>query len=124
LKWWRPIEIIVVNRLKEIIIPNLIPDSLPLREQDRAFLQRLAEKIHKSGFVTPAVFFLEMTKPLALLGSHALVFFGPVLNAFIQSENYYRTVQVFEESANIELLLQMIEALEIDAKVNTGDNHE
>ncbi len=114
----------MVNRLKEIIIPNLIPDSLPLREQDRAFLQRLAEKIHKSGFVTPAVFFLEMTKPLALLGSHALVFFGPFLNAFIQSENYYRTAQVFEESANIELLLQMIEALEIDAKVNTGDNHE
>ena len=114
----------MVNRLKEIIIPNLIPDSLPLREQDRAFLQRLAGKIHKSGFVTPAVFFLEMTKPLALLGSHALVFFGPVLNAFIQSENYYRTVQVFEESANIELLLQMIEALEIDVKVNTGDNHE
>ena len=114
----------MVNRLKEIIIPNLIPDSLPLREQDRAFLQRLAEKIHGSGFVTPAVFFLEMTKPLALLGRHALVFFGPVLNAFIQSENYYRTVQVFEESANIELLLQMIEALEIDAKVNTGDNHE
>jgi len=124
LKWWRLIDFIMVNRLKEIIIPNLIPDSLPLREQDRAFLQRLAEKIHGSGFVTPAVFFLEMTKPLALLGSHALVFFGPVLNAFIQSENYYRTVQVFEESANIELLLQMIEALEINAKVNTGDNHE
>ena len=112
----------MVNRLKEIIIPNLIPDSLPLREQDRAFLQRLAEKIHGSGFVTPAVFFLEMTKPL--LGSHALVFFGPVLNAFIQSENYYRTVQVFEESANIELLLQMIEALEANTLINTGDNHE
>ena len=114
----------MVNRLKEIIIPNLIPDSLPLREQDSAFLQRLAEKIHKSGFVTPAVFFLEMTKPLALLGSHALVFFGPVLNTFIQSENYYRTVQVFEESANIELLLQMIEALEANTLINTGDNHE
>jgi len=65
-----------------------------------------------------------MTKPLALLGSHALVFFGPVLNAFIQSENYYRTVQVFEESANIELLLQMIEALEANTSINTGDNHE
>ena len=114
----------MVNRLKEIIIPNLIPDSLPLREQDSAFLQRLAKKIHRSGFVTPAVFFLEMTKPLALLGSHALVFFGPVLNAFIQSENYYRTVQVFEESANIELLLQMIEALEANTLINTGDNHE
>ena len=114
----------MVNRLKEIIIPNLIPNSLPLREQDRAFLQRLAEKIHGSGFVTPAVFFLEMTKPLALLGSHASVFLGPVLNAFIQSENYYRTVQVFEESANIELLLQMIEALEANSLINNGDNHE
>ena len=114
----------MVNRLKEIIIPNVIPNTLPLREQDIEFLQRLAEKIHQSGFVTPAVLFLEMTKPLALFGSHALVFFGPVLNAFIQSENYYRTVQVFEEPKNIELLLQMIEALEIDAKVNNGDIHE
>ena len=114
----------MVNRLKEILIPNLIPDSLPLREQDIAFLQRLAEKIHQSGFVTPAVFFLEMTKPLALLGSHALVFFGPILNAFIQSENYYRKVEVFEDSENIELLLQMIEALENEAKVNNGDIHE
>ena len=114
----------MVNRLKEIIIPNVIPNTLPLREQDIEFLQRLAEKIHQSGFVTPAVFFLEMTKPIALLGSHALVFFGPVLNAFIQSENYYNTVQVFEESANIELLLQMIEALEANTLINTGDNHE
>ena len=114
----------MVNRLKEIIIPNLIPNSLPLPEQDSAFLQRLAEKIHSSGFVTPAIFFLEMTKPLALLGSHALVFFGPILNTFIQSENYYRTIQVFEEPENIELLLQMIEALEANTLINTGDNHE
>ncbi len=124
MKWWRLIDFIMLNRLKEKIIPNVISHSLSLREQDIAFLQRLAEKIHQSGFVTPAVFFLEMTKPLALLGSHALVFFGPVLNAFIQSENYYRTVQVFEEPNNIELLLQMIEALEADALVNNGDSHE
>ena len=114
----------MVDRLKEIIIPNLSPNSLPLQERDSEFLQRLAQKIHSSGFVTPAIFFLEMTKPLALLGSHALVFFGPILNAFIQTENYYRTVQVFEESANIELLLQMIEALEANTFINTGDNHE
>jgi hypothetical protein len=114
----------MVNRLKEIIIPNLIPNSLPLPEQDSAFLQRLAEKIHSSGFVTPVIFFLEMTKPLALLGSHALVFFGPILNTFIQSENYYRTIQVFEEPENIEILLQMIESLEANAVINTGDNHE
>ena len=53
-----------------------------------------------------------MTKPLSLLGSHFLVFFGPILNSFIQAENYYRTVQVFEEPKNVELLLTMIEDLD------------
>ena len=93
-------------------------------QDDRSFLERIAKKIHNSGLVTPAIFFLEIAKPLSLLGSHVLVFFGPIINAFIQSENYYRTVQVFEEPNNIELLLQMIEALEADALVNNGDSHE
>ena len=112
------------DTIKEMIFSKLNSTPISLDEQDRAFLQRIADKIHDSGFVTPAVFFLEMNKPLALLGSHALVFFGPILNTFIQSENYYRTIQVFEESANIEILLQMIEALEANAKIENGDNHE
>ena len=99
-------------------------DTLSLEKQDLAFLEKIAKRIHDSGFVTPAILFLEMTKPLALLGSHALIFLGPILNVFIQSENYYRTIQVFEEPENIELLLQMIEALETNAKVKNGDNHE
>ena len=61
-----------------------------------------------------SVFFLEMTKPLSLLGSHFLVFFGPIINSFIQAENYYRTVQVFEEPKNVEILLEMIEELDRD----------
>ncbi len=63
-------------------------DTLSLEKQDLAFLEKIAKRIHDSGFVTPAILFLEMTKPLALLGSHALIFLGPILNAFIQSENY------------------------------------
>ena len=112
----------IKNAFTDEISPN--STSLTLEEQDRQFLERIAKKIHDSGFVTPAVFFLEMTKPLSLLGSHALVFFGPIINAFIQSENYYRSVQVFEESANVELLLQMIESLEEQANLENGDNHE
>ena len=109
-----------------MIFPNTDSNTklLSLDAQDKLFLERIAKKIHGSGFVTPAVFFLEMTKPLTLLGSHALVFLGPILNAFIQLENYYRTVQVLEDPENIELLLQMIEALETDAKIVNGDNHE
>ena len=110
--------------IKKLLVSESHPAHLSLDDQDKLFLERIAKKIHGSGFVTPAVFFLEMTKPLTLLGSHALVFLGPILNVFIQSENYYRTVQVFEEPENIELLLQMIEALETDAKIVNGDNRE
>ena len=83
-----------------------------ISQGDRAFLERIAKKIHNSGLVTPAIFFLEIAKPLSLLGSHVLVFFGPIINAFIQSENYYRKVEVFEKAENVELLLNFIEKLE------------
>ena len=91
-----------------------------LDEQDKLFIERIAKKIYDSGFTTPAIFFLEMTKPLALLGSHFLIFLGPVINSFIQSDNYYRSVQVFEESANIEYLLKKIENLEFSSKNSNG----
>ena len=98
--------------LKEIFTYNSESSELLLAEDDKRFLEKIAKKIHQHGMVTPAVFFLEMTKPLALLGSHFLVFFGPIINSFIQSENYYRSVQVFEEPKNVEILLETIERLD------------
>jgi len=98
--------------IKEIFSFNSQSDELSLTPEDKLFLEKIAKKIHQYGLVTPAIFFLEMTKPLSLLGSHFLVFFGPVINSFIQSENYYRTVQVFEEPKNVEILLNMIEELD------------
>lgn len=92
--------------------PNPNPNSSSLTEQDKAFIQKIAKRILDSGLVTPAVFFLEMTKPLALLGSHALIFFGPILNAFIQSEHYYRATEIFEDPKNVEYLLSEIERLD------------
>ena len=98
--------------LKKIFTYNSESSELLLAEDDKRFLEKIAKKIHQHGMVTPAVFFLEMTKPLALLGSHFLVFFGPIINSFIQAENYYRTVQVFEEPKNVEILLKLIERLD------------
>jgi hypothetical protein len=98
--------------LREIFTYNSESSELLLAEDDKRFLEKIAKKIHQHGMVTPAVFFLEMTKPLALLGSHFLVFFGPIINSFIQSENYYRSVQVFEEPKNVEILLKLIERLD------------
>ena len=83
-------------------------------EQDIIFIRRVADRIHRSGLITPAVFFLELTKPLALIGSHVMIFFGPIINAFINTEGYYKAAELFEEPANVELLIREIEKLEDD----------
>ena len=83
-------------------------------ERDIIFIRRVADKIHRSGLVTPAILFLELTKPLALIGSHVMIFFGPIINAFINTEGYYKAAELFEEPANVELLIREIEKLEDD----------
>ena len=89
-------------------------------ERDIIFIRRVATRIHGSGLVTPAVFFLELTKPLALIGSHVMIFFGPIINAFINTEGYYKAAELFEEPANVELLIREIEKLEDDLKHAEG----
>ena len=97
-------------------------NSTDLSESDREFIERIALRIQKSGLVTPAVFFLELFKPLALLGSHAMVFFGPIISAFIRADGYYRAAELFEEPSNVEFLIDQIERLETERdEQNKGD---
>ncbi|MEA3288079.1 MAG: hypothetical protein U9Q77_11995 [Candidatus Marinimicrobia bacterium] len=86
--------------------------SLSISTQDQAFIDRIANRIYDSGFVTAAVFALEMVKPLALLGSHTMIFFGPIVSAFIKADGYYRAAELFEEPRNVELLITKVEQLE------------
>jgi hypothetical protein len=55
-----------------------------------------------------------MAKPLALVGSHTLIFFGPILTAFINADGYYRAARVLEEPAHVEWLLRAIEQLDAE----------
>ena len=106
----------------ETAVKTNIPQSLS--EQDIQFITRIAKRIQRSGFITPAVFFLEMGKPLALLGSHAMVFFGPIINAFIQADGYYRATEIFEKPDNIEFLISEIERLDKEDSEIRGDTIE
>jgi hypothetical protein len=84
-----------------------------LSKNDIDFINRLAKKIHSSGFVTPCVLFLEMVRPLSSLGSHAMVFLGPIINGFIQSDGYYRAAELLNNKEIIAILLDEIERLEM-----------
>ena len=84
-----------------------------LSKNDIDFINRLAKKIHSSGFVTPCVLFLEMGRPISSLGSHARVFLGPFINGLVQSDGYYRAAELLNNKEIIAILLDEIERLEM-----------
>ena len=84
-----------------------------LSNSDIAFISRLAKKIHSSGFVTPSIFFLEILRPFSSLGSHAMVFMGPIITGFVQADGYYRAAELLNNKTSISILLDEIERLEM-----------
>tara|TARA_Y100001970_G_scaffold83190_1_gene105267 strand:+ start:3051 stop:3323 length:273 start_codon:yes stop_codon:yes gene_type:complete len=79
---------------------------------DKSFLTGIAKKIIDLKMVTPSIFFLEMTKPLNFIGSQVMVFFGPIIGAFIKTDGYYRAAQLFESSISVEFLISELERLD------------
>ncbi len=89
-----------------------------LSVSEKEAIAKIAKKIIDRGFVTPAVFFLELMKPFSLLGSHALVFFGPIITAFMHKEKYYRATELLEDQKNVEFLISEIERIDKEIKLN------
>ena len=79
---------------------------------EKELIKSFAKKINNRGMNVPAIFFLEMVRYASFIGSQMLVFFGPVITAFIQSEPYYRFAELLEDRNNIELLIREIENFE------------
>ena len=92
-----------------------------LSDTDIAFINRLAKRIQSSGFVTPCVFFLEMLRPFSSLGSHGMVFLGPIITGFVQSDGYYRAAELLNNKNTISILLDEIERLD---SLHSGDGKD
>jgi hypothetical protein len=82
-----------------------------LSEDDRAFLDKVADGIVRRRLLTPTLFFLESMKPLGFLGSQALHFFRPIVSVLFSSpDSYDRLTRILERRGSIELLLRRLEA--------------
>ena len=90
--------------------------SVTISQSDRQLISNLAEKIVKHGMSVPAIFSLEMVKYMSFIGSQLMVFFGPVITVFIQSESYYKITHLLEERQNVEFLMLEIERIDSDNK--------
>jgi hypothetical protein len=89
-------------------------DQAITEEEEEDIIEKTAEKIHEYGMETPAILFLESSKPLVYIGGEMGRFFiMPFIPAF--SEEWGRKgdklLRVFEKRDNIEKLIVILEEM-------------
>lgn len=90
-----------------------VADKTTIKTQTgEQIIETVAEKIVRFRMSVPAVLFLEMSKPMSVLGSSALVFFGPFITLFADSTKFYQFTELLEDRENIEKVISAIEKKE------------
>ena len=85
------------------------PEPILPQEED-AILEKVAIKVVERGMAVPAILFLESVKPMNYIGSQAMVFFEPIVQAVFNFKDYDTLRSALEKRESIEILLLKIEA--------------
>jgi hypothetical protein len=83
------------------------PEVTPERRDQ--ILNAIADRVIRHGLVTPAIFFLQMGKPLAFLGSSAVFLAQPFAGLFINEDSIEDFGHLLSERENVERLLLILE---------------
>ena len=83
-------------------------DDLKPERRDE-ILMAIAKKVEKYNLITPAILFLQMSKPLSFVGSQAVLFGAPIAGAFIDERLIEDFGQVMADRENVERLLTLLE---------------
>ena len=83
--------------------------SEPLPPEDQAVFDRLARWIVERRLETPALLFLESSRPLSFVGSQAMHFFHPLASVLFTGPDYGRLARLLEDRENLSILLATIE---------------
>lgn len=80
--------------------------------RQREVLARVAERLIARRLTAPAIFVLESSRPLSFVASQALVFFQPIVQGLLGVKDYAVFAAAIEDRANIEWLIEKLEAAE------------
>jgi hypothetical protein len=85
-------------------------------EQQRALVERLCAEIVRRQLAVPAVFLLEMSRPLNQVSAQLLHFFAPIAAVAVNADDYQQLAQFLERRGSVEFILQRLEAVEAERK--------
>lgn len=86
----------------------------PTPEQERV-IDRLCRELVRRHLTTPALLFLEMSRPMNYLGAQAMHFFSPFISAVTDAQGHRHFAAFLERRGSIDYLCRRIEQLEAEA---------
>jgi hypothetical protein len=92
-----------------------------LTPEQRAAAERVCREIVRRHLTTPALAFLEMSRPLNYLGAQALHFFSPFIGALTDAEGHRHFAAFLERRSAVEYLCRRIEELEAESQRRVED---
>jgi len=87
---------------------NLLLDDISDEEQ-QCILGKVAKGLVKRRLTAPAIFFLEVCKPLNFLGSQFLMAIAPFVQSLLPLRDYRKFALIIEQDSNVEELITLIE---------------
>ncbi len=72
-------------------------------------MNEIADRVTSSGLGVPAIFILEMFKPLTFVFSSLMHVFGPLVHTFGELPAYSKVAEILENRNDFEELIKKIE---------------
>jgi hypothetical protein len=86
-------------------------------DAQRPVIDTVCREVVRRGLTTPALMFLEMSRPLNYVGSQAMGFLQPIVAAVIDTRKYALFAEFLERRGSIEYLSSRLQALEQERAV-------
>jgi hypothetical protein len=97
----------------------LDPEQLTDEARER-WLQRCAEAVVRRRMETPAVLALELHRPLAFLGSQAVIVATPFLAPLVGLDTVRELTLLLQEPGSVDLLIRRIETLSAEGAADAA----
>jgi hypothetical protein len=99
------------------------PGAAAPTEPQREVIERVCQELVRRQLTTPALIFIQMSKPLNYVASQAMLFFSPIVAIVTDAQGYDHFATFLEQRGSVEYLclrLEAIEAARAAARGNAG----
>lgn len=83
-------------------------------EAQRAVVDRVAKEITRRRLTTPALLFVEMSRPLNYVTAQAMHFFQPIASIVLDTSGYTCFAEFLEHRGSVDFLCRRIEFFEAE----------